>query len=448
MTDNASAQNIGRMKQAQEIAVEQENKLKVIEASSMHGQLPIVWDKADDIFVYDPLGNKYIDFSSGIFIANAGHNNKAVKQAIVEAMEGPMSTYTYMSNARVDYLEYLIANTPDNLEKAFLLSAGTEATEAALKLIKLYGREKGYEKNIILCFEGNWHGRTMGAQLLSSNIAQRSWIDINSTSSILHLPFPFEWEDDYQSNNAYKMFYRNLQELATKYEFDPYKDVRGIFMETFQGWGALFYPQPYIEAIRAFLQKADALLCFDEMQAGFGRTGKLFGYQHYNIEPDLVCCGKGISSSLPLSAVLGRAELLDLPGSGNMSSTHSASPLCCAASHASFKYINDHYLIENSKKLGNLFISKLKKMQVTYPNISHVSGKGLISALHFGKHPLDDKGKHIANAVVADCLLNGLITVRTGRESIKFGPPLTIDKEHLLKAVNILENAIKKYAYD
>lgn len=446
MIDHVSEQNNMRMRQAQEIAVKYENKIKSIEASSMHGQLPIVWDKAEDIFVYDPLGNKYIDFSSGIFIANAGHNNKAVKQAILEAMDGPMCTYTYLSNARVDYLEYLIANTPDNFEKAFLLSAGTEATEAAFKLIKLYGQNKGYEKNIILCFEGNWHGRTMGAQMLSSNVDQRAWIDIDSTSSILHLPFPFEWEHDYKSNNGYEMFYKDLNELATKYQFDPYKDIRGIFMETFQGWGALFYPQPYIEAIRTFLENADALLCFDEMQAGFGRTGKLFGYQHYNIEPDLICCGKGISSSLPLSAVLGRAELLDLPGSGNMSSTHSASPLCCAASHASFRYINDHNLIESSQKMGDLFIGKLKHMQDIYPNISHVSGKGLISALHFGKHPLDNEGKHIANAVVADCLLNGLITVRTGRESIKFGPPLTIDKEHLLKAVNILENAIKKNA--
>ena len=147
--------------------------------------------------------------------------------------------------------------------------------------------------------------------------------------------------------------------LAQEHCFDPIKDVRGIVLETFQGWGALFYPQSYIDAIKDFTKSSDTLVCFDEMQAGFGRTGKLFGYQHYDIQPDLICCGKGISSSLPLSAILGRAELLDLPGSGNMSSTHSANPLCCAASHASFKFILEKNLIENSRILGDLMIGEL-----------------------------------------------------------------------------------------
>ena len=114
-----------------------QKRLKKVEASSHAWAVTIIWDKAQDFFVFDPLGNKYIDFTSGIFIANAGHNNPQVKKALQEAMNGPMSTYTYMNEARLSYLEFLIENTPSQFEKAFLLSAGTEATEAALKLIKL-----------------------------------------------------------------------------------------------------------------------------------------------------------------------------------------------------------------------------------------------------------------------------------------------------------------------
>ena len=127
-----------------------------------------------------------------------------------------------------------------------------------------------------------------------------------------------------------------------------------------------------------------------------------------------------------------------------MSSTHSANPLCCAASHASFKYILENNLIDNSRELGGFMLAELNRMKEIYPNISYISGKGLLAAVHFGKYPLDADGAVIANKVVDECLSNGLITVRTGRETIKLGPPLTITKDGMLDALRIFENAIKK----
>ena len=139
---------------------------------------------------------------------------------------------------------------------------------------------------------------------------------------------------------------------------NPKTDLCGIMMETFQGWGAVFYPREFVQEVSLFAKENDLLLAFDEMQAGFGRTGELFGYMNYEVEPDLLACGKGASSSLPLSIVLGRKEIMDLPGIGSMSSTHSANPLVCAAGLANIKAFIDDGLIQNSKNLGKIFDAK------------------------------------------------------------------------------------------
>ena len=134
------------------------------ESRSMHGQMPIIWDRAEGFQVHDPWGNTWIDFSSTIFVANAGHGNPRIIEALQRVLSKPLlHTYTFTSPERIEYVKYLIDKTPSQFEKAFLLSAGTEATEAALKLMRLKGQESGKQGNTVLCFEGNWHGRTMGA---------------------------------------------------------------------------------------------------------------------------------------------------------------------------------------------------------------------------------------------------------------------------------------------
>ena len=141
-----------------------------IESHSMHGQLPIIWDRAEDFSVYDKWGNKWIDFSSTIFVSNAGHSNKRILNALEDLIKKPLlHTYTFTSPERYEYIKYLIANTPKNFEKAFLLSAGTEATECILKLMRLNGIKQNKRKGGVICFEGNWHGRTLGAQMMGWN---------------------------------------------------------------------------------------------------------------------------------------------------------------------------------------------------------------------------------------------------------------------------------------
>ena len=156
----------------------------------MHGQLPVVWDRAEGFQVFDAWGNCWLDFTSTIFVTNAGHGNPRIVAALRRVLDKPLlHTYTFATQERVDFIDYLIQNTPPQFEKAFLLSAGTEATECALKLMRLHGQSAGKRRGGVLCFEGNWHGRTLGAQMMGWNPKQKEWIGYQDPN-IHHLPFP------------------------------------------------------------------------------------------------------------------------------------------------------------------------------------------------------------------------------------------------------------------
>jgi len=412
--------------------------LEKYESNSMHGQLPVVWDKAENFNVWDIAGNKFIDFTSTIFVANAGHGNKRIRDAIKKILDKPLlHTYNYAYKERRDYLKYLIKNTPKQFEKAFLLSAGTEAVEAALKLMRVVGKKRGKKGPVIIAFENNWHGRTMGAQMLCSNEKQKEWIGYLDPN-IHHLPFPYPWVE----KDPEKFFTENMEKLAKEKGINPDQDICGFILETFQGWGAVFYPPEFVKAIETFAKKRNILITFDEMQAGFGRTGKLFGYMHYGVGPDILCCGKGASSSVPLSFVLGNKEIMDSTEIGAMSSTHSANPISCAAGLANMQAILEDGLLENSETLGKIFHKRLNKIKEKFPNtIKYINGKGLLAAVLF----IDKDGNPLSALCTDICrkaLDKGLIMVHTGRESIKLAPPLSINEEAMLEGLEVFEEAI------
>ena len=416
-------------------------KMYRLESHSMHGQMPIIWDRAEDFQVFDAWGNVWIDFTSTIFVANAGHGNKRIRQALKKLLDKPLlHTYTYASKERIDYLDYLISNTPSQFEKAFLLSAGTEATETALKLMRLNGQKIGKRKGRVICFNGAYHGRTMGAQMMTGSKPAREWIGYQDPN-IHHLPFPYPWEDGI--SDPKKFFYTALNNLLEEKGLDPEKDICGIMLETFQGWGGIFYPKEFVQELVNYAHERGILITFDEMQAGFGRTGELFGYMHYDVEPDLLCCGKGSSSGLPLAIVLGSTEVMDLPDIGSMSSTHSANPLVCVAGHENLKAMLEDGLIENSKNLGVIFHVALNDIKNKYPeHIKYVFGKGLLAALVF----IDTKGNPLnllCDNISEKAMQRGLLVVHTGRESIKLAPPLSITEDALLEGINVLDECIR-----
>jgi len=385
------------------------NKIKKYEARSMHGQLPVVWKTAINENIWDLNGNRYIDFTSGICVANAGHSNPEIIKAIEEqCLLELIHSYTFYTKERADFLKFLIKNTPSFIEKAFLVSSGTEATECAVKLMKMYGQDK--DRDIIISFGGAMHGRTLGAEFLK---AKETWIG-TWLPKVITIPFPNK-KDDW---NKWVDFMK----------INPDR-VCGIMIETYQGWSARYYPEKYIKDLCKWAKNNNILVCFDEIQGGMGRTGKLFNYMHYEVEPDLICVGKGFSSSIPLSGVLGRKKILDIPNEGSMSSTHSANPLACAVGLANFKEILR--LLPSAKKKGDLLHKQLKKNLPEY----EINGRGLLAGIIMNKEK--------ATKVCYKAMEEGLLLIHTNTDSVKIAPPLCITTENLLKGIDILCKIIK-----
>ncbi|MDB4158315.1 aminotransferase class III-fold pyridoxal phosphate-dependent enzyme [Gammaproteobacteria bacterium] len=412
------------------------DSLDKYESRSMHGQIPILWDSAKDFNIFDIKGNKFIDFTSAIFFSNVGHSNVRVTAAMQDMLNKPiLGCYAYGNEVRSSYLKKLIEFCGPDFDKAFLLSAGTETTEAAFKLMRMSGQSKGKKRLGIISLENNWHGRTMGAQMMSGNAKQKEWIGYDD-KDIHHLSFPYPWALHGQSGESF--FLKNIDALI-KTGVDPKNDLCGMILETFQGWGAVFYPKDFVQAAEKFCRDNDIVLTFDEMQAGFARTGKAFGYQHYDVVPDLICCGKGMGNGYPLSGVIGRGDIMDLPEVGNMSSTHSANPMACAVGLAVIEEIESYNLIEESKRKGKILKDNLNQLkEKSNGRISHILGEGLISAILFKDPETGEADGLIASKIAEKCYEKGVLVVHTGRESIKLGPPLTITDEALLEGLNVI----------
>lgn len=407
-----------------------------LESRSLHGQYPMIWDRADDVSVHDPYGNKWLDFTSTIFVANAGHSNKNILKAIQRMIDKPLlHSYTYPNIERIRYLEVLMSKCPDYLEKAYLVSSGTETTEMALKLMKMAKSSNDLRKTKIIAFKNSYHGRTLGSQQLSGNEKAKDWIK-HKDPDILHIDFPYPWLES--SNNPHQ-FDKQMEEICQTWNLNPMKDISGFMIETFQGWGAFFYPEQYIKALSKYSKKNNMIVCFDEMQAGFGRTGKLFGFEHYDIEPDLVCLGKGASSGFPLSLLIGKKDIMDLPEVGSMSSTHSANPLGCAIGKANLEEICDNGLLENSLNLGGYLHSSLAKLCAKFPEyiLGHF-GRGLLAAIVFK----EAEHSSLCDSICEKAFQKGLLLVHTGRESIKLAPPLSIQKEAIDEGIKVLDEVL------
>lgn len=420
--------------------------LEKYESRSMHGQLPIVWDRAEDFQVFDKYGNCWIDFTSTIFLTNVGHANPIVVTALKEKIDQKLlHTYTFAHESRALFLKKLIEITPDCFEKAFLLSAGTEATECAVKLMRMRGQTIRPSKVGIISFRDSMHGRTMGAEMLKGDPESSAWIGYKDPN-IYHLPFPYPWLVEESASESFDWAEHFRKDIETLHEEGlNFGDICGFMIESYQAWGAIFYPKAYIQALAAFARKHDILITFDEIQGGFGRSGKLFAYQHYDVQPDLVCLGKALSGSLPLSAVIGRREIMDLPEAGSMSSTHSGNPLCCAAGLANLKAIESENLIAESERKGKILHQHLNKLKDKYSDrISFILGKGLLAGIITVNAKTREPDGLFASEVCERAMQKGLLVVHTGREAIKIGPPLTIPDEALVEGIEVLDESFQE----
>ncbi len=424
-------------------------KLRKFEPRSMSGQPLVVWDRAEGYNVYDKYGNKWIDFSSGVLVTNSGHSNPKVKEATLAMVEhGLMHNYCFPTEIRASLVERLVEVSPKPLEKVFLLTTGSESCECAIKLSRTYGIKSGGKKKIkIITFLDDFHGRTMGSLMAGGSTAAKEWV-VNIDPDMNQVPFPnsfkYEWadesRDDYSDDNCFNTWMGYLEEQNITPD-----QIAAFMPETFQGGWAQFMPVGFVKKLRKFCDDNDILLVFDEVQAGFGRSGKLYSYQHYDVNADLVCLGKGISSSLPLSGVIGRSDIMDLYGPNKMTSTHTGNPVCCAAALANINYMMDNDLVGRSAEMGKVLEKRLDEIITKYPEyIGNCKGKGLVKAIVFVKKGTKEIAPDLAHDIVRLSIEKGLLffaPVGAG-STIKVCPPLIITKEALLEGLDILEQAI------
>ncbi|MFA6101262.1 MAG: aspartate aminotransferase family protein [Victivallaceae bacterium] len=414
-------------------------KLKSSEPRSMMGQPPIIWNSADNFTISDKWGNRWIDWSSCVLIANAGHGRKEIREALKKVIDQELlATYVFIHEGRAELTTMLqkLAPEPEKYH-VFLLSSGTEATENCIKLAKTYAITRhGSKKKYFVSFNNAFHGRTLGAQMAGGMDKLKTWI-VDGDRTFIQVPFP----DGYKNTDtSFDLFLKTLADKGVKPE-----EIAGVMAEAYQGVGPDFLPVEYAQKLEKFCRENDIVLIMDEVQSGFGRTGKMFTFQHYGIKPDLIACGKGISSSLPLSAVIGRADIMGIYTPGSMTSTHSGSPLCVTAAIENLKLIQKEHLVENAEKMGRIMNPELQRIQQKYPDrLGCFHGLGLVAGIQCVKPGTKTPDPETAVAINLKCLQRGLLMfapVGIGGECLKIAPPLTITEEALRESLQVFEEA-------
>ena len=419
--------------------------LEQFEPQSMSVELPVLWDHAQGYQVFDASGNIWIDFSSGIFVANIGHSHKHVKETIQNYLDNNLlHNYYFPSHIRSLLVKKLIEITPQYLNTIFLLTTGSESTECALKLARIHGKKINPKKIGIISFIGSMHGKTLGALMMGGKSEDKHWIS-NLDSDIHHIQFPYDqtcqWGNQSNHKCNYECFDKSLESL--KNAGVDLSTIAAFMIESYQGWGAMFFPKDYVQRLSSWAKENNVLVIFDEIQSGFGRTGKLFAFEHYDVQPDLVCCGKGISSSLPLSAVIGRREIMDVDPSLN--STHGGNPLCCAATLANLEVLEDENLVFESARKEKIITSELSKIQEKFPNnIIDICGRGMAFAIHIKNSKTKNFDIELTDKIIEKCMQKGVLMVRTGSGTIKIGPPLNIPDDALKEGLTVIHDAIKE----
>jgi 4-aminobutyrate aminotransferase/diaminobutyrate-pyruvate transaminase/4-aminobutyrate aminotransferase/(S)-3-amino-2-methylpropionate transaminase len=411
------------------------------EPRSMGGQPPVIWDRAEGIQVYDRWGNMWLDWSSGVLVTNAGHCHPKIRQAILDQVNhGLIHNYCFPSEVRAAAVEALARVAPQGLGKVFLLTTGAEACECAIKLARTWGRQTGGDKKIgIVTFQNAFHGRTLGAQMAGGIPALKQWI-VNLDRDMVQVPFP----DGFRCpDTSFEGFLRALAEQGVAGD-----RVAGVMSETYQGGNASFMPPEYAQQLCRWCDEHGALLIFDEVQAGFGRTGKYWGFEHYGIAPDLICCGKGISSGLPISAVIGRPDVMDFYPPGAMTSTHTGNPVCAAAVLANLRVIEEEGLVERARTMGEVLLPEAIRVGRRFArHVGAVHGRGLVASMHIVKPGGIEPDAATASAIVRRCVEKGLMLfapVGYGGASVKLSPPLITPEEALRDGLTALEEAIEE----
>jgi 4-aminobutyrate aminotransferase/(S)-3-amino-2-methylpropionate transaminase len=404
---------------------------------------PVFAARALNAELWDVEGKRYIDFVGGIGVQNTGHRHPKVVKAIEAQLQNTIHT-AFQVNAYESYIalaEKLNALAPiEGPAKSIFFSTGAEAVENAVKLARF-----ATKRSAVIAFSGAFHGRTLFTMALTGKTVPYKAGFGDMPSGVYRLPFPVE-----SHGHTAKQSLEALEALF-KTDLEPTR-VAAIIIEPVQGEGG-FYTAPFdfLKTLRTICDKHGILLIADEIQSGFARTGKLFAIEHSGVKPDLITTAKSLAGGMPLSAVIGRASIMDAPDPGGLGGTYAGNPLACAAGLAVIEVIKEENILEKSLALGDKLMARLKQMSLRndLPPMDDIRGLGAMVAFDIvktrGSHEPDpDRTKRLTT----EALKRGLILLTCGLygNGVRVLVPITVEDKVLDEGLSILEESLKAVA--
>jgi 4-aminobutyrate aminotransferase/(S)-3-amino-2-methylpropionate transaminase len=401
---------------------------------------PLYVEKADNAHVWDVDGNKYIDFAAGIAVTNTGHSNSRITDAVKAQIDSFSHTCAMVTpyESFVELAEKLTDIAPgDSEKKAIFLTTGAEAVENAVKVARAHTGRSG-----VIAFKGGFHGRTNMTMGLTGKIAPYKAGFGPFPNEIYHAPYPnafhgISTEDSLQA----------LQDLFAC-DIEPSR-VAAIIFEPVQGEGGFYQaPAEFAQALRNLCDQHGILLIADEIQTGFARTGKMFATEYLDIEPDMMTMAKGIAGGFPISAVVGKADVMDSALPGGLGGTYAGSPLGCVAGLEVLKIIEEEQLCAKAQGIGEVVNARMTELQKTVPAIGEIRTIGAMMAIEFTDPQSGQPLQEVTKAVISKAQENGLILLSCGVKAnvIRLLPPLTIESDVLAEGLDKLEAIITEVA--
>lgn len=402
---------------------------------------PVVVDHGEGIYVWDTNGDRFTDFTSGIGVVNTGHCHPRVVAAIQEQAAKIIHAQAniFLHEPMLRAASKLTATLPPSLDQVFWTNSGAEAIEGALKLAKV-----ATGRPAVIAFRGGFHGRTHGAMsVTSSRVKVRGHYE-PLLSSIYFAPFPYYLRSPYKGapEDADQHYLNELNQVFDHLVMPD--DVAAMLIETVVGEGGYLVPsRRWLHGVREICDRHGILLILDEVQSGMGRTGKMWGFEHFGVVPDIMTVAKGIASGMPVSAVVANREIMDRWQPGSHGGTYGGNAVGTAAAAATLDVMRDERLPENAASMGEMLIGGLRAIQADYPVIGDVRGLGLMVATEFVRA---DGAPHPAavQTVIDFCLGQNLLLLTCGTydQAIRIIPPLVVNEAQIREFLEVYRRAV------
>jgi 4-aminobutyrate aminotransferase len=410
-----------------------------ISSPSYPRDYPFVMSHGKGVEAWDVDGNRFLDFAAGIAVCATGHAHPQVVKAVKEAADKFLhisSDFWHEGSVRLDERLAELAPMGEPV-MSFLAQSGTESVEGALKLARyVTGRPR------FIGFLGSFHGRTMGALSFTSSKYTQQRGFFPTMPGVTHVPYPNTYRPLFAGADQGRAVLDYIENVLFTGAVPP-AEVAAILVEPIQGEGGyLVPPDGFLAGLRDLCDRHGILLVFDEVQAGIGRTGRMFACQHWGVAPDVMTLAKGLGSGLPIGAVVAKKRIMEKWSRGAHGNTFGGNPLCCAAALATLDLVEREYAA-NAAAVGEHFMGRLRDMQKRFDVIGEVRGKGLMIGVDLVKDRVSKKpAKDLSDAVLHRAFHNGLLILSCGTSTVRFMPPLLVTRAEVDEAMALFEASL------